>query len=370
MRVAVDATPLLNTRTGVGNFTAALIDGLAARSDIEVTAFPVSVRGRARLHEVVPPGVRVVAPFLPATLLRGLWQRVDHPVIERAIGAHDLVHGPNFVVPPSRAARVATVHDLTPVHHPELCHPSTLVYPELIRRAAGVGAWIHTDSEFVRSELVEFLGLDAGRVVAVPLGVTPMDGGDPEAGRRQAGHDRYVLAVGTVEPRKDLPALVRAIDRLAAGGLDAPLVHVGPDGWGTEALTAALAAMRRPDLVRRLGRVDDGALRDLYAGAHVVAYPSVYEGFGLPVLEAMSAGIPVVSTRVGAIEEVAADAARLVPVGDAEALAAAIDVVWNDDDERSRLIAGGHGRVALHTWQTCVDGIVDLYHRAVGDSGR
>lgn len=370
MRVAIDATPLLNTRTGVGNFTAALIDGLGAHPDIDVTAFPVSLRGRTELRSVAPDGVHVVAPFLPARLLRGLWQRIDHPRIERAIGAHDVVHGPNFVVPPARAARVATVHDLTPVHHPELCHPSTLVYPELIRRAARSGAWLHTDSEAVRAELIEFLGVAAERVVTVPLGVTPMDGGDAEAGRRHAGHDRYVLAVGTVEPRKDLPGLVRAIDHLAAGGLDLPLVHVGPDGWGTEALEAALETMQRPELVHRMGRVADDALRDLYAGAHVVAYPSVYEGFGLPVLEAMSAGVPVVSTRIGAIEEVAGGAARLVPVGDVEALAAAIDVVWNDDDERQRLIAGGHERVARHSWDACIAGIVDLYDRALGDSGR
>lgn len=365
MRVAVDATPLLNTRTGVGNFTAALIEGLVATSDIEVTAFPVSIRGRRDLAAAVPAGAAVVTPPLPARLLRALWQRGDHPKIDLAIGRHDLVHGPNFVVPPSRAVRVATVHDLSPLHHPDLVHPTTLVYPDIIRRAARAGAWIHTDSEAVRAEVVDFLGVDADRVVAVPLGVTPMTGGDAEAGRRRAGHDRYVLAVGTVEPRKDLPGLVRAIDLLAAGGLDAPLIHVGPDGWGTEALDRAVSEMRRPELVSRVGRVDDGPLRDLYAGAHVVAYPSVYEGFGLPVLEAMSAGVPVVSTQVAAVEEVAADAALLVPVGDVEALASAIDRAWNDDSLRSRLIDGGHGRVAAHSWDACTSGIVDLYRRAL-----
>lgn len=365
MRVAVDATPLLNTRTGVGNFTAALIEGLVATPDIEVTAFPVSIRGRRDLRAAVPAGAAVATPPLPARLLRELWRRVDHPKVELAIGRHDVVHGPNFVVPPSRAARVATVHDLSPLHHPELVHPTTLVYPDIIRRAARAGAWIHTDSEAVRSEVVEFLGVDAQRVVAVPLGVTPMTGGDADAGRRRAGHDLYVLAVGTVEPRKDLPGLVKAIDLLAAGGREVPLIHVGPDGWGTEALDRALGEMRRPDLVTRLGRIDDAPLRDLYAGAHLVAYPSVYEGFGLPVLEAMSAGVPVVSTQVAAVEEVAADAALLVPVGDVDALASAIDQVWSDAALRSRLIDGGHRRVAGHSWDACIDGIVDLYRRAL-----
>lgn len=366
MRVAVDATPLLNARTGVGNFTAALIEGLAAHPDVDVTAFPVSIRGRHALRDVVPDGVSVVTPALPARLLREVWRRFDHPKVERAIGRHDLVHGPNFVVPPARAVRVATVHDLSPLHYPELVHPTTLVYPDIIRRAARAGVWIHTDSQAVRAEVIEFLDVDAARVVAVPLGVTPMTGGDDDAGRRRAGNDRYALAVGTVEPRKDLPGLVRAIDRLAAGGLEVPLVHVGPDGWGAEALAAAVADMDRPDLITRLGRIDDDALRDLYAGAHLVAYPSVYEGFGLPVLEAMSAGVPVVSTQVAAVEEVAGGAARLVPVGDIEALAAAIDHIWSDSAERSRMIEAGYGRVAAHRWDACVAGIVDLYRRALG----
>lgn len=372
IRVAVDATPLLSTRTGVGVFTAALLEGLAGRTDVQATAFPVSVRGRAELRDAVPTGVRVVAPPLPATLIRKAWLRYGRPRIDLAIGRHDIVHGPNFVVPPSRATRVMTVHDLTPVRFPELCHPATLVYPDLIRRAAADGAWIHADSEAVRDELVDVLGVDPGRVVSVPLGFTSMAGGDAARGRSLAGDGDFVLAVGTVEPRKDLPSLVRAIDLLAADGSGADpvrVVHVGPDGWGAEALDRAIAGMRRPELVTRLGRVDDADLRDLYRAARVVAYPSVYEGFGLPVLEAMSAGVPVVSTAVPAIEEVAAGAAALVPVGDAEALASALATAWTDEARRATMVADGLRRSAGYSWSSCVAGIVDLYRRAVDSEG-
>lgn len=368
MRVAVDATPMLDTRTGVGNFTAALLAGLGARDQFEVTAFPVSLRGRGALAEVVPPGVRVVAPPLPAVVLRGAWRHFGRPRIDRAIGRHDVIHGPNFVVPPSRAARVMTVHDLTPVRFPELCHPATLVYPELIRRAAADGAWVHTDSDAVRAEVIEVLGIDGERVVSVPLGFTPMAGGDRSAGRARAGTDDFVLAVGTIEPRKDLPSLLRAVDRLAADGHDLPLVHVGGAGWGADAFEDALGRMRRPDLVTRLGRLGDADLRDLYAAATVVAYPSVYEGFGLPVLEAMSAGVPVVSTTVPAVVEVAGTAAVLVPPGDVDALAEALWHVWSDDATRRRLVADGHRRSTGYSWDTCIDGIGALYRRAV-DAG-
>lgn len=365
MRVAIDATPMLDTRTGVGNFTAALLAGLGARDDIDVTAFPVSLRRRGTLADVVPPGVRVVSPPLPAAVLRGSWRRFGRPRIDRAIGRHDVVHGPNFVVPPSAAARVMTVHDLTPVRFPELCHPATLVYPELIRRAADDGAWVHTDSDAVRDEVVDVLGIDGERVVSVPLGHTAMDGGDPIAGRSRAGVPRFVLVVGTIEPRKDLPSLLLAVDQLAAEGHDIPLVHVGAAGWGATGFEEALGRMRRPDLVRQLGRLTEDGLRDLYAAAAVVAYPSVYEGFGLPVLEAMSAGVPVVSTTVPAIAEVAGGAAVLVPPGDVDALADALLRVWSDDTMRRALVDDGRRRSARYSWDACIDGIVALYERAV-----
>lgn len=368
MRVAVDATPMLDTRTGVGYFTEALLQGLGERDDVDVTAFPVSLRGRAALAGLVPPGVRVVSPPLPARVLRGAWRRFDRPRIDRVIGRHDVVHGPNFVVPPSAAARVMTVHDLTPVRFPELCHPATLVYPELIRRAAAAGAWVHTDSDAIRDEVVDVLGIDERRVVSVPLGFTSVAGGDAATGRRLAGRDRFVLAVGTVEPRKDLPSLLRAIDRLAADGVDLPLVHIGADGWGADAYTDTLRSMARPDLVTRLGRAGDDARRHLYAAATVVAYPSVYEGFGLPVLEAMSAGVPVVSTTVPAIEEVAGDAALLVAPGDVDALAEALRVAWSSETERARMIEAGGRRSSHYSWAACVDGIVELYRTAV-DAG-
>lgn len=364
LRVAVDATSLLEPMTGVGAFTSALLRGLAAQQGVRVTAFPVSVRGLPLLRRTAPEGVHVVSRPLPARLLHAWWRRASFPRIDLAIGRHDVVHGPNFVVPPSRSARVATVHDLTAVHYPELCRPATLRYPHLIRRASAEGAWIHTVSGAVRDEVLDTLDLDPDRVVAVPNGFDPVDG-DASAGRRLAGDRPYVLAVGTVEPRKDLPTLAAAVDRLPVDS-EVTVVHAGGDGWGVDALDAAVAAMAHPERFRRLGRVDPRQLADLYAGARVVAYPSRYEGFGLPVLEAMSAGVPVVTTQVPAVAEVAGDAALLCPVGDADALAAGLARAWDDEAWRQEAIRRGHLRCREHSWEACVEGLVDLYRRAVG----
>lgn len=365
MRVAVDATSLLGPRSGVGVFTQQVLTELGARPDLDVTAFPISVRGRRALASAVPAGIRVRTPLLPARPLHRLWARSDRPAIDRAIGHHDVVYGPNFVVPPSAAARVVTVHDLTCVRFPELCEPHTLAYPDLVRRAVDAGAWVHAVTEAVRLEVIDLLGVDENRVVTVHEGPPDRRDGDPVRGRALAGTDDYVLAVGTVEPRKDLPSLLHAIDRLAPDHADLRLVHVGSDGWGTTTFDDTLADLGHPDRIRRLGRRSDEELRHLYAGARVVAYPSIYEGFGLPVLEAMSAGVPVVATSVPAIVEVAGEAALLVDVGDVDALADALDRVWTDDGLRNRLRTAGAARVERYSWSACADGLVALFARAV-----
>jgi glycosyltransferase involved in cell wall biosynthesis len=302
---------------------------------------------------------------MAARPLRFLWKRADRPPIEWWTGEVDVVWGPNFVVPPTRrAARVVSVHDLTPVRFPELCTRDTLDYPILIRRAVAAGALVQTDSEAVAAEVRDWLDLPSERVVAVPLGVTPVAGGDPGRGRHLAGHDRYVLALGTVEPRKDLPTLVRAFDRAAADRADLALVVAGPDGWGTAAFEAAVAGSAHAGRVRRLGWVDDDARADLLAGATCLAYPSLYEGFGLPPLEAMAAGVPVVTTDLAVLLEVTGDAAEHVPVADADALAEALVRLVDDEDRRADLRRRGRARAARYSWDRCAEGIADLLRRA------
>lgn len=377
LRVGVDATSLLLTPTGVGVFTGEVIAGLGRRAtsqQVALSAYAVSWRGRHDLGALVGPDVTVVTRPMAARPLRVAWRHSDLPPIEWWTGPLDVVHGTNFVVPPTRrAAAVVTVHDLTPVHFPELSTPDTLQYPTLVRRAARRGAWVHTPSAFVAEEVRDWLGpdIDPEQVVTVANGVTPMAGGVPGRGRIRAGlgeDARYVLALGTIEPRKDLPTLVTAFDRMVGVGTtvdDAPwLVLAGPDGWGVEALEAALSRAGHADRVRRLGWVSAADRADLLAGAAVVAYPSVYEGFGLIPLEAMSAGVPVVCSSAGPLPEVVGDAAVLVAPRDPDALASALTRVLTDADTTARLVAAGRHRVEGFSWDRCVDGLLGVYRRA------
>jgi glycosyltransferase involved in cell wall biosynthesis len=366
LRVAVDATPLLGPRTGVGVFTAALLTHLPT-DRVRPVAYATSWRGRHGLGAALPSGVEIAGRPQAARPLRAIWRRADLPPIEWWTGPVDVVHGPNYVVPPTRhAAQVMTVHDLTFHHHPEMSTADTLQYPGLIRRALARGAWVHTESRFVADEILDVYEADPDRVVVVPLGVTPLAEADPARGRALAGTDQYLVAIGTIEPRKDLPLLVRAFDQLASGHPPLKLVIAGPDGWGAAELTDAIARSRHADRIVRLGWVDDHDRAALLRGAAALAYPSRYEGFGLPPLEAMGAGTPVVATSVGSLPEVLGDGATLVPPNDVDALAGALDLVLGDEAVRASLVTRGHDRAARYSWDACAIGIADLYEHAAG----
>ena len=363
LSVALDATPLLGARTGVAAMTLGALRALVGEGDelgIDVSAYALTWRGRGTLAAALPDGVRAYTRPMAARPLRALWRRVDWPRIESWTGPIDVAHGTNFVAPPTqRAAAVVTVHDLTPVRYPELCRSDTLAYPDLVRRALRRGAWVHTPSHAVADEVVELLGADPDRVVPIASGV-PM----AEATAVATSTGPYLCAVGTVEPRKDHVLLVRAFDAVAGDHPDLRLVIAGPDGWGAEQLAAAVDASPYRSRIERRGWVPEHERAALVAGSLAFVFPSVYEGFGYPPLEAMAAGVPVVATSAGALPEVLGDAALLVAPGYVDALAGAITRVIDDGALRERLIASGKMRAARYSWSSFARGLVELYRRA------
>ncbi len=359
--VALDCTPLVGQTGGVGTFVRGALEGLSACRSHRLAGYALSWRVGGGIGKLLPDGVRPIPRRLPAGALLRAWQYSRWPWAELWTGPVDVVHGTNFVVPPTRqAAAVVTVHDLTAVRYPELCTPTTRNYPVLVRRAAQRGAFVHVPSSYVAAEVTALLDIPPEQVRVVPHGVDHIR--PPSHGDRKAS---LVLALGTVEPRKDYPALVHAFDRVAADHPDAHLVIAGEDGWGAAELAAAIDASPYRSRIARQRAVDDEARTRLLATARVLVYPSVYEGFGLPPLEAMAAGTPVVATAAGAVPETVGDAASLVPVGDIDRLAAAIGEVLESEEVFSVLQTRGRDRAAVYTWRRCASGLAALYADAL-----
>ena len=324
IRVAVDVSPLVQTRAGTARYLNGLLRELGRREDIDV-----ATRSFGR-------GDRL------STLARdGIW----YPFVVGREQAADVLHCPTYRGPlRSRVPLVVTLHDLAVLRHPETFNTWSRLYsPRVVPRVLRAAHRIIAVSEFTRRELVVLLGIAEGRIRVVPNAV-----GDEFTQDGPAEEGEYVLAVGTLEPRKNLDRLVEAVRRTHT-----ELRIVGARGWGGVEVGG--------NGVRWLGEVSDAELARLYRGASCVAYPSLYEGFGIPVLEAMACGVPVVTSRGTAMEEVANGAAVLVDARDPAEIAAGIVQAV---DDRLELVAKGLERARAFRWDAVAGATVNVYREA------
>jgi len=325
IRVAVDVSPLVQTRAGTARYLKGLLRELDRRDDVEVRTLSF---GRAdRLSTLARD-----AAWYPFALGR----KRDA----------DLLHCPTYRGPLRPALPiVVTVHDLAVFRHPEAFNRWTRTYsPRVVPRVLAAARRIVAVSEFTRRELVELLHVPPDKIRVVPNGVD-----DEFTQEGPAAEGEYVLAVGTLEPRKNLPRLVEAARRT-----DVELRVVGARGWGDVQVEG--------NGVSWLGELSDDELARQYRGALCVAYPSLYEGFGIPVLEAMACGAPVVTSRGTAMEEVADGAAVLVDSSDPAELAAGIERAAS---ERDVLVPLGLERARAFRWDAIAAATLDVYREAL-----
>jgi glycosyltransferase involved in cell wall biosynthesis len=367
LRVAIDVGPLLGHRTGIGLTVAALLDGFREiEQPPRVQRYALSFRGHLDEDTTRLP--------VPALVAHRLWAHTSRPRLDRWLGDVDVVHGTNHVVPPSRHPRLVSVYDTWFLTHPDGVHPDVARMAAVLRRSVRDGAVVHTSSHASAARLRELLGTPGHepRVEVVHLGTppsppTPDPTQRPDLPTELAGRP-FVLALGTREKRKNLPTLVRAYAAAVATRQPGErhefrLVIAGSPGNDDPAISAAVEELP-PDLrgqVLLLGPVSESRKQALLAGARVLAYPSLDEGFGLPILEAMAVGTPVVASTAGSIPEVAGDAALLVPSDDVDGWATALVGVVTDDDLRGRLAHAGRLRAARFTWADTARGMADLY---------
>lgn len=354
MRVLLDCR--MATWSGVGRYSTGLVRALAGQPGLELVQFVAM-----GAEPPVPTAEAVVASAHPF----GLRGALEFGSVVRAVRP-DITHALHFPTPvPAPRPLVVTMQDVTPLVEPAVM-PSTLkraVYRGWVVRAVRVADRILASSANTARDLSRFFPEAAGKTDVVllaaddftsqPVGVLP----------RWLEGRRYVLAMGNTRPHKDLPSLLWAFGRLAEP--DLLLVLAGEDSGGY--VRSVLGDSAWAKRVSFTGAVDDGTLRALFAGAVALAYPSRYEGFGLPPLEAMAYGVPVVTTTAASIPEVVGDSALLVEPGDAAALADALHRVLTDNDLASRLATAGRERASSFTWAKTAQRTVEVYTRVGGE---
>ena len=360
LRLAVDAGPLYGHRTGVAAAVDGMMQAFAQRDDLVIEPYLTSFRSQPH------PGHRRLP--IPGTAASHLWSRFDRPRADRWLGDVDLVHGTNYVAPPTRRPTVISVYDCWFLAHPELATPVVRRAGATLRRAVARCAWVHTSSD-ATADAARVL-LDTDRVVTVHLGPPPTRSAaialeQPPAADEFAGKS-FVVAIATEERRKALPVLVQAF-ALFADDDASHLVLAGAAGDDSETISKAIDALSPAvrTRVHRLGPIDDSAKHWLLRNAAALAYPSLDEGFGFPILESQAAGTPVVASRTGAITEVAGSAAILVEGHHPEAFATGLREVLASGVRRLGMIEAGYRNVTRFSWDRTATGLVDLYRRAV-----
>jgi glycosyltransferase involved in cell wall biosynthesis len=358
VRIAVDARALLGERTGIGTFTFAIARGLASRPGLSVGLFA---------PRSFPPALNGSSPFTlhsdrhPFGIV---WLQTTLPQRAARWGADVLLSA--LTIGPARGETplVSVVHDLTPVTHPEWHARRTLVgFLPLWERTVERARRFLCVSETTARQLVALYPETATRVRVARNGIdaaffTPSGDAASRERTRQlhAAGQRFLLYLGTLEPRKNVEALVLACERLWARRRSRPdLVLAGGSGWKTAGLHRRIARSPFRDKIHLTGYAPREAARELYRAAEVFVYPSLAEGFGLPVLEAMACGTPVVASTAEALREVGGDAALYAPPGDPAAIAAQIATALEDAEARRRMIAAGLARAALFTWEAAAE---------------
>jgi len=357
IKVGLDLTPLVGPPTGIHQYTRALVDELSSRKEVELSGWLLS-RHRHDVDVSIPVHHRPI----PGRVAQWSWSYSRWPTARHLAGPVDVVHGPNFLVPPGPRS-LATIHDMTPLLHPDWVAPSVRRTARALRHVFGSGSVLHATSHSVANELRRFPPSSNTQIEVVHMGVTPLGEGSATRGRELAGADNYVLCLGTVERRKNLGAMVEVLPRLAS---DMVVVIAGPTGNDEDHLQGLISQRDVGSRFVRLVEVSNGDRAALVRGARALAFPSLYEGYGFPPLEAVLESVPVAATAVGALPELIGSHVGLAPPGQIDAFGDALEAALDAKAPPSDAIE----RVRQLTWRQTGAGLVEIYADIAGRTNR
>jgi alpha-1,3-rhamnosyl/mannosyltransferase len=373
MRVGLDGYPLSEPRTGVGHYTLELARAVAALAPADqfelLSPAPFAASSIEEINRAGAPNLRAV--YVKTSRMRGHWWAVGLPLYEKQARL-DLFHGTNFEIPFWNRRSVVTIHDLSALLHAEK-HRDSLVRRARLRLpvTAKLAKKIITPTEAVRREVCDHLRVKPDKVIAIPSSARrsfrPMAFEQTvEIRKRLSIADHFLLFVGTLEPRKNLLTLLRAFEQiLRQTSLRPQLVIAGGEGWLMEEMFAFIKSAGIEDRLRLTGYLADEDLCALYSSCGLFIYPSLYEGFGLPPLEAMACGAPVVAGRVPALREVLGEAAAFVEPLNVGQLAAEIVELLENEEARRRLAANGLKQAAKFSWEETARRTLQVYRDVI-----
>lgn len=366
MHVLIDYRAALRERTGVGEYTHELVKALLEHIGaprVDITLFSSSWKDRLTLDGRGLEGVALVDRRVPVRVLNLMWHRLGWPPAEALAGRRfDVTHAQNPLILPARAAaHLVTIHDLNFLTYPDQTRAEVRRdYPALTGKHARRADQILVSSQFTAAEVERRLGVPAARISVCPPGAPPW------SPRSTTPADGYVLFFGTLEPRKNVGTLLDAYERLAARRPGLPrLVLAGKATGQSKPWLDRIARPPLDRLVQSVGYIQPERRRELYAGARLLVQPSFEEGFGLPVLEAMTVGVPVVAANRGSLPEVLGDAGPLVDADDPEQFAAAIDRMLQDEAFAAASASKGVARARTFTWAGTARRVYEAYEQAI-----
>lgn len=370
MRIGIDYTAAVRQGAGIGRYTRELVRALAELDQSHDYVLLAAAGGVPLADTGWPLNFQTRSLPLSDRALAILWHRLQLPLwVELAIGPVDIFHSPDFVLPPVRRARtLVTVHDLSFMRYPECADANLRAYlnkvvPRSVRRADLVLA----DSQSTKDDLVELLDVEPVRIEVVYPGVEerfhPVEDQTilEEARERYNLPPRFILGLGTLQPRKNFTRLIEAFADLRFEICDLHLVIAGGKGWLYEEIFAVVERLGLAEQVVFPGFVADEHLPALYNLADLFVFPSLYEGFGLPPLEALACGTPVITSDASSLPEVVGEAGLMVEATDVEGLAEAMQRVVEDNALREGMIARGLEQARKFTWQKAASRLLDLY---------
>ena len=379
LRIAIDYTSAINQNAGIGRFVRNLVNAVVTNDATDAFLLLHAAPNPGRVPNY-PGGSNVSHRVLRVNERWSniIWHRLQVPLpADWLTGPVDLFHSPDFVLPPVRAARsILTVHDLAFLLYPECADASLRAYLEkTVPRSVQRADYVVADSENTRNDVICLLGVPPERVTVVPGGVDPVfkpvtDPARLAAFRRTLGLESdtpYILFIGVIEPRKNLMGLIEAFDILKSRrSLPHKLVVAGRRGWLSDAtMERAERSPYRNEIIFP-GFIPEEELPTLYSAAEAFAFPSHYEGFGLPVLEAMACGTPVVASRASSLPEVVGDAGMQVDPDDSERLASALELLALNPEMRADFRERGIARAAGFTWDAAAQVMLEVYHKVAG----